>query len=162
MRRGRQQNGLPVNHPSGDSENFDCLVGRPGKFVAVQVKCTIAELPNAKGYPCSVGTNNKRYQAGAFDFMAAYVIPEDAWYIIPANLILGLRYISLCTTNGGEAKYEQYREAWHLLREASGCEESNFSQSHGESDPQIPAGPATARMQGAMNFFRDYLEKGGR
>jgi hypothetical protein len=94
--------------------------------------------------------------------MAAYVIPEDAWYIIPANLILGLRYISLSTTNGGEAKYEQYREAWHLLREASGCEESNFSQSQGESDPQIPAGPATARMQGAMNFFRDYLEKGGR
>jgi PD-(D/E)XK endonuclease len=51
------ENGLPVNHPSGDSENFDCVVGRPGKFVAVQVKCTIAELPNAKGYPCSVSTN---------------------------------------------------------------------------------------------------------
>ena len=163
------ENGLPVSKPFGDSRSFDCVVGHPGKFVAVQVKCTVAALPKAKGYMCSVATNNKRYQAGAFDFMAAYVIPEDAWYIIPAKLTLGLRYISLCTTNGGEEKYEEYREAWHLLREASGIGESHFSQKQGEvghpgvSDAEeTPPGPAVARMQGAMNFFRSYLEKGGR
>jgi hypothetical protein len=131
----------------------------------VQVKGTIAELPNAKGYMCSVSTNNKRYQAGAFDFMAAYVIPQDAWYNIPAKLILGLRYISLCTTNGGEAKYEQYREAWHLLREASGCEESHFSQKQEESGAPAgrdPDGAERATDAGRDELFRNYLEKGGR
>jgi hypothetical protein len=68
----------------------------------------------------------------------------------------GLRYISLCTTNGGEAKYEQYREAWHLLREASGCEESHFSQKQeeaGHPPDEIPMGPSAQRMQDAMNYF---------
>ena len=72
---------------------------------------------------------------------------------------------------GTWAKFEKYREAWDLLREASGCE-AHFSQNQGEvghpseetgSEPEkIPAGPAVARMQGAMNSFRNYVEKGGR
>jgi hypothetical protein len=92
--------------------------------------------------------------------MAAYVIPEDAWYVIPANLILGLRYISLCTTNGGEAKYEHYREAWNLLREASGIGET-AEEPVSEPD-ETPMGPGLARKQGAMNYFQNYLQKGGR
>jgi hypothetical protein len=92
------ENGLPVSKPFGESGSFDCVVGRPGKFVAVQVKCTLAEMQNGKGYVCSVKSNNKRYRAGAFDFLAAYVIPEDAWYIVPAKLIRELASICLCTT----------------------------------------------------------------
>jgi hypothetical protein len=113
------------------------------------------------------GSSHKVYRAGEFDFLAAYVVLADAWYIIPAKLIRGLRSISLCTT-GSEAKYEEYREAWHLLRKASGCEESHFSQNQGEaghppkSEPgETPIGPGVARMQAAMNSFRNYLEKGG-
>jgi hypothetical protein len=30
------ENGLPVSKPFGESGSFDCVVGRPGKFVAVQ------------------------------------------------------------------------------------------------------------------------------
>ena len=94
------------------------MVGRPGKFVAVQVKCTIAKLESGKGYICSVCSSHKAYPAGSFDFVAAYVILEDAWYIIPEKEIRGLKSISLCTV-GAEAKYEQYREAWSLLKKAS-------------------------------------------
>jgi hypothetical protein len=36
------ENRLPVSKPLGDANSFDCVVGRPGKFVAVQVKCTMA------------------------------------------------------------------------------------------------------------------------
>jgi len=77
--------------------------------------------------------------------------------------------ISLCSTM---PKYEEYREAWHLLREATGCKESetsHFSQNQGEmghppasEQQEIPRGPAVARMQTARNFFRNYLERGGR
>ena len=91
------ENGLAVSKPFGESGSFDCVVGRPGKFVAVQVKCTQAEMQNGKGYVCSVKSNNKTYRAGAFDFLAAYVIPEDAWYIVPAKLIRGLGSICLCS-----------------------------------------------------------------
>jgi PD-(D/E)XK endonuclease len=173
------ENGLPVSKPSGDSTSFDCVVGRPGKFVAVQVKCTVAELRKRKGYICSVCSGRKVYRARAFDFLAAYVVPEDAWYIVPASLIRGQGSICLCSS---EPKYEEYREAWHLLRtpllakaarngapEASGGEESHFSQNQGEmghppmSEPEETAmGPGLGRIQGAMNSFRHYLEKGGR
>ena len=119
--RAKEQ-GLPVSKPQGDSTSFDCVVGRPGKFAAVQVKSTIAELESGKGYICSTCSSHKTYRAGAFDFLAAYVIPEDVWYIVPAKEIRGLKSISLCT-GSGEAKYEQYREAWDLLREASGVRE---------------------------------------
>ena len=152
------ENGLPVSKPIGDSRSFDCVVGRPGKFVAVQVKCTVAELESGKGYVCSVCSSHKVYRAGAFDFLAAYVIPEDAWYIVPAKLIRGLRSISLCTM-GGEAKYEEYREAWHLLREASGSDESQPPLSAPE---ETAMSPGLARMHGAMSFFRNHIEKNGR
>lgn len=112
------EHGLPVSKPWGDSNSFDCVVGRPGKFVAVQVKSTIAKLETGKGYICSTCSSHKAYRAGSFDFLAAYVAPEDAWYIVPAKEIRGLKSISLCTQSG-EAKYEKYREAWDLLRKAA-------------------------------------------
>jgi len=186
-----REHGLPVSNPSGDSDSFDCVVGRPGRFAAVQVKSTIAKLETGKGYICSVCSSHKAYQAGAFDFLAAYVIAEDVWYIVPAKEIRGLKSISLCTREG---KYEKYREAWELLREATGSVESvetlenpclatsarPFDAAQGghgaptaesptEKDilpkdevEQTPMGPGLVRMQNAFNFFRRQLERGGR
>ena len=66
------EHGLEISKPFGESGRFDCVVGGPGKFVAVQVKCTIAKQPNAKGYICNLKSNNKKYRPGSFDFVAAY------------------------------------------------------------------------------------------
>ena len=138
------------------------MIGHPGKFVAVQVKCTIARQHNAKGYICNLKCNNKKYREGSFDFVAAYAILEDTWYIVPETAIRGLGAITLCSTM---PKYEQYREAWDLLREASG--ESPLEPKEGSNGAPVefdeaPMGPAMARMQSAFNFFRNSLEKGGR
>jgi len=164
MERATEQ-GLPVSKPWGDSHSFDCVVGRPGKFVAVQVKSTIATLESGTGYNCSVCSSHKAYRTGSFDFLAAYVVPEDAWYIIPAKEIRGLKSISLCTQEG-EAKYEEYREAWHLLKEAS--ESGEDTQTRAEESPvvepaasqSLPAG-AGGRLEASMNYFRRYLERSG-
>ncbi len=157
------ENGLQVSRPSGDSESFDYVVGGPGKFVAVQVKCTIAKMPNAKGYICNLKCNNKKYPEGSFDFVGAYAILEDAWYIVPEKAIRGMSAITLCSTM---PKYEKYREAWELLREASGGEESPLRATAGLNGPpefeNAPNGPAFARMQTAVKSFRGYLDKGGR
>lgn len=148
--------GLPVSRPLGDSGSFDCVVGRPGKFAAVQVKCTMAKLPNSNGYICSVSHNNQRYPAGAFDFLAAYVIPEDTWHIVPAEVIQGLRSVCLCSGRAG--KYEEYREAWHWLQEASGYGAERVEEcGSGRAEVLLSA----ARMQGAFHSFRNYLAKGG-
>ena len=147
------ENGLPVSKPLGDSDTFDCVVGRPGKFVGVQVKCTMAAMKGGKGFVCSVKSNNKGYRAGAFDFLAAYVIPEDAWYIVPAKLIRGQQTICLASPQG---RYEEYREAWHLLREAAACEEMEEPETQPSAE-----GPTATRMRASFNFIRNYLEKGG-
>lgn len=154
------EEGLAASKPWGDSRSFDCVVGRPGEFVAVQVKCTIARLESGEGYICSVCSSHKPYPPGSFDFVAAYVIPEDAWYIIPEKEIRGLKSISLCTA-GGEAKYEAYHEAWHLLREAAAVGEDAGST---EAAADVPPGTsrptgALGRLESAANYFKRYLER---
>jgi hypothetical protein len=152
------EHGLPVSKPWGGSRSFDCVVGRPGKFAAVQVKCTVAKLESGKGYICSVCSSHKAYRAGAFDFVAAYVVLEDAWYIIPAKEIRGKKSICLCT-EGAEAKYEPYREAWELLREQTGIgDEAVVAE---ESSIEVARFPASAeeRVEAAMSFARRALER---
>ncbi len=142
---------LSTSKPYGDMENFDVVVGRPGKFVGVQVKST--SFRHSNGYLCSVSArNHQAYAAGSLDFLAGYVVPENVWYIIPARLIQGKRSIMLYT-DSSTAKYEQYREAWELLREAVGAdEEPSLAES---ASPN----PMEARMLGAFDFVRRHWER---
>jgi len=104
--------GLPVSKPWGESRSYDFVVGRPGHFVAVQVKSTVFELE--QGWVCKVRSGNKPYPRGSFDFLAAYIVFEDAWYIIPEEDVQGMENVSLHTETN-RANYEKYREAWQLL-----------------------------------------------
>jgi hypothetical protein len=157
------EHGLPVSRPWGDSESFDCVVGRPGKFSAVQVKCTISELKSGQGYACSTCSSGKPYRSGSFDFLAAYVVFEDAWYIIPAKVIRGMKSISLLTEGG---KYEKYREAWHLLREAAELSGDSKDEGCAEEPAAVEESgrfPTTAlgRMEEAADFVRRQMEGRG-
>jgi hypothetical protein len=106
------EHGLQVSKPWGDSRSYDFVVGRPRHFVAVQVKSTIFELE--QGWMCTVCSSSTPYPPESFDFLAAYVVFEDAWYIIPEEEILGMKSVSL-HTKCSHSKYEKYREAWELL-----------------------------------------------
>ena len=151
------ERGLPACKPFGDSENFDVVVGRPGKFVGVQVKCTVFRSKNGEGYLCSVCSSHNIYRPGAFDFLAAYVVPEDVWFILPAKEIMGMRSVSLCTPT---SRYEKYREGWELLREAVGMEEEAATGGEAEQEPErgVPRN-ALERMQASMNFVKRHLER---
>jgi PD-(D/E)XK endonuclease len=157
------EHGLTVSKPWGDSARFDCVVGTPGKFVAVQVKSTVAELPGGTGYNCSVCHSNRPYAAGAFDFLAAYVVHEDVWYIIPEIAMRGKKALSLYTEGG---RYEQYREAWRLLWQAKQVGEDEGAVQGKEvteaAEPVLtPPTGALGRLESSMNFFRNQLERGG-
>jgi hypothetical protein len=77
------------------------------------VKSTVAKC--GRGYGCTVRGSQGPYGRNTFDFAAVYLILEDVWYIIPAQYIRGQWAVWLCP-NLSNAKYEPYREAWHLLR----------------------------------------------
>ena len=108
------EHGLPVAKPWGEMKGYDLVAGRPGHFVAVQVKSTTCEL--GAGYACTLrGGQGRRYPRGSFDFLAGYVVHEDCWYIIPEEAVEGMERISLAS-DSERAHYERYREAWHLLK----------------------------------------------
>jgi PD-(D/E)XK endonuclease len=161
---------LAVSKPWGDSKSFDFVVGRSGRFVSVQVKSTTVATHG--GYMCTVKKNNQRYARGSFDFLAAYVIPEDVWYIVPARKFTGRVTLILCSQSGG-AKYEEYRERWDLLRKAaegddaqtsgggdSLAEESSGKDSGaGECEANPPPG-VVGRMRAVESYVRNFFERG--
>jgi hypothetical protein len=104
--------GLPISKPWGEMQSYDFVVGRTRHFVSVQVKSTTAEV--GTGYECTVRGGHTFYPSGSFDFLAAYVVTENAWYIIPEETIQGQESVSLYPKLP-KARYEKYREAWHLL-----------------------------------------------
>ena len=105
-----------VSKPWGNTSPYDLMVEKEGAIYRVQVKSTTAKV-SAKGYNCGMPTG-KRLQniLKEIDFVAAYVIPLDLWYIIPAGVVRVRKgKISLhpwCR----RSKYERYLEAWYLLR----------------------------------------------
>jgi hypothetical protein len=98
---------------------------------------------------------HRAYDTGSFDFLAAYVVPEDAWYIIPARLIHGKECIALYP-NSPAAKYEKYREAWELLREAADVKEEATQAE--EPAPSIPRN-ALQRMEASFRFFKSHWDR---
>jgi hypothetical protein len=87
----------------------------------VQVKST--DCRTQYGYLCQFKPNahSKPYTLKQVDFFAAYVIPEDAWYVIPAALMLlgkpkkALTLFPVKPRHPERYRYEGYRGAWGLL-----------------------------------------------
>jgi hypothetical protein len=109
--------GLFVMHAFGDSARFDVIVETVFGPMRIQVKGT--ESFRNRRYSVHYGTGRnecRRYTAEQIDFLAVYVIPADAWYLIPARKI-GKRGVIHLRPNirTNSTKFERYREAWHLL-----------------------------------------------
>jgi hypothetical protein len=147
------EHGLAVSKPFGESRNYDFVVGSQGQFISVQVKSTTNEFEG--GYVCNVGSGDHSYAARAFDFIAAYVVQEDVWYIVPEKKIRGMRCISLFTQSQ-ESKYEPYREAWQLLREAALADEQGSESEAGEEDVSADDTPGPVSLE---NSRRDILQE---
>ncbi|MGH9580825.1 MAG: group I intron-associated PD-(D/E)XK endonuclease [Terriglobales bacterium] len=112
--------GLTVLKPYGDSARFDFAVSSGGPLHRVQVKST-SSMTCSDAYPCNYHTQRKPYSPQDHDFLAAYVIPCDAWYIIPAEAIrLGTLMLYLYPhRRRSRGRWENYREAWNLLGQPS-------------------------------------------
>jgi len=112
-----------VSKPWGDTQAYDVGIAHGENFLRVQVKSTTSR--SGAGYRCQFKPNHMKkhdYSVNQIDLFAAYVIPEDAWYLIPAVLLLGKRRKSmamLCPVvppaKKASYRYEGYRENWNLL-----------------------------------------------
>jgi len=118
--------GLPVAKPFGDCRRYDLIVDSGRRLLRIQVKS--AYKPSNRGnyqVQASRQTAPTRlpYSADEIDFLAAYIAPRDIWYLVPVGVLLTGPCICLYPDgtrkkkDEGTAKYEKYREAWHLLDE---------------------------------------------
>jgi len=107
------EHGLCVTKPWGETARYDFAVEHEGHFVRVQVKSTM--FMDRGGYSCTVRGCRGPYEGDPFDFVAAYLIPLDLWYIIPAEKCQGQGSIALYPRLK-KSKYGVYKGAWHLLR----------------------------------------------
>ena len=113
--------GFKVSKPWGDSSAYDVGVESGARILRVQVKST--DCRTQYGYLCQFKPNahSKPYTLKQVDFFAAYVIPEDVWYLIPAKVLLGAegkKALTLLPENPRSPEryaHECYREAWELL-----------------------------------------------
>ena len=114
--------GCHVLKPWGDSLEYDVAVEHSGGLLRVQVKSSSAR--NGTGYLCQFRRNytaDEPYTLDDLDLFAMYVIPENAWYLIPASVILTPPRkvaVTLCPVTARRKdryRYEHYREAWDLL-----------------------------------------------
>ena len=79
----------------------------------MQVKATRSKQCNS--YYCHVRRSHRAaYTREHIDFIAAYLVPRDIWYIIPLE-IAGTDMIVL-SPDLATSKHAAYKEAWHLLR----------------------------------------------
>jgi len=100
----------------GESAPYDLLVEQQGVAHRVQVKSTMRQ-PKGGAYPCHVPAGKRRvHMLEEIDFVAAYIIPLDLWYIIPAGVVAKRKGSIWLAPWRRSSKYERYLEAWHLLR----------------------------------------------
>jgi hypothetical protein len=107
---------LPVARLWGESDPIDTLVGTGTTrlFWRVQIKCACVTHPGGE-YEIK-GGGHHLYTPDDIDFLAAHVVPQDVWYIVPIHAFQGSPFLYFYPGNPhSRGRYEKYREAWCLL-----------------------------------------------
>jgi PD-(D/E)XK endonuclease len=102
-----------VAKPWGNIDPYDLLVGMGRGFWRVQVK-RASHGGNGR-YLARNGGYRGCYTKDNIDFIAAHVVQENVWYIVPVEAFEGRASLHFNPRGRRKAKYEKYREAWCLL-----------------------------------------------
>ena len=116
------EHGYKVSKPWGETNAYDIGVEHDSGVLRVQVKSTTVRT--GTGYLCQFKPNYHKkqdYTIEQIDLFAAYVIPADVWYIIPAPVLLGpqrktgIMLFPMVPLKKDRYRYEAYKEAWSLF-----------------------------------------------
>lgn len=107
--------GFAVCRPFCEHYRFDfVLVSPSGHTCRIQVKSSWVKASD-DGYRLRLSHAGFAYGSNDIDFFAAYIGPEDAWYIIPVTDVTSRNAAFFPHNPGTRSRWERYREAWHLL-----------------------------------------------
>lgn len=108
--------GLTICRPLGDSAPYDFIVDGAGLH-RVQVRSVSGRSDcGSFAVTCSYGSRRKRpYPPDTVDFIAAYLVPITAWYIIPFAEIRGRTRIHIFPDLPQRDCFRLFREAWHFV-----------------------------------------------
>tara|TARA_R110002020_G_scaffold89599_1_gene218878 strand:+ start:67 stop:486 length:420 start_codon:yes stop_codon:yes gene_type:complete len=112
--------GLDILEPYGDYMPYDVMVqNADGRIQRVQVKGTNSQIKNKPGYKviaASGNTTKTPINSENVDVLAAYVEPEDTWYLIPVVKLTGHVSVYLNPNTKLNGRYEVWKEAWNVFQ----------------------------------------------
>ena len=112
--------GLNILEPYGDYMPYDVMVQNgDGRILRVQVKGTGNQIKNKPGYKVIAATGNATktpINPDEVDVLAAYVEPEDTWYVIPVVKLKGNVSVYLNPNTKRNGRYEVWKEAWNVFQ----------------------------------------------
>ncbi len=112
--------GWGVAKPWGDSDRYDLIVDVGGRLLKVQVKSAhrVCAQPGG-GYRIRAHPHQRvSYRDDEIDFLVAYIVPEDIWYVFPPSAFQNMKSMRLFPYKGKKmSKFERYREAWGAFYE---------------------------------------------
>lgn len=109
--------GFLVAKPWGDSERYDFILDSGSRLWRVQLKSTVRE--QARGYQVRpvYGGCKTAYTPEQIDALVVHIAPCNTWYVLPVEAITLSKSLQFYPdTESKSARWESYREAWHLLR----------------------------------------------
>jgi len=80
----------------------------------VQVKST-ARYAESRYRVKGGGRDDDCYTRDDIDFLVAYIVPENLWYVVPIAAFVSRKNLRFYPHGGHKARYEKYREAWCLM-----------------------------------------------
>jgi PD-(D/E)XK endonuclease len=110
--------GFAAAKPYGDSRRYDFIVDVGRRLWRVQVKSSSAKQYGSYMVNLQRNLNGEvvAYDASEIDFVVAYVLPCDAWFVIPVEAIAGRKTAKLCLHgNARSGTLGKYWEAWGLM-----------------------------------------------
>lgn len=111
--------GMIVTQPYGDNARYDFAVDNGARFVRVQVKSCGAP-PRGNHYNLNVCRHSlsgaEAYLPTEIDLLAAYIVPENRWYLFPVAFLDGRLNLKIHIQHHEGSRFSEYVEAWDLLR----------------------------------------------
>ena len=106
-----RQKGYIVSKPMSHHSRYDFIIDSGNEMKRVQVKSTSSLLKDKNCYMCHSYTQKSkiRYSSFDIDFVAMYVDPYDAWYMIPIESISSENIKVYPHRAYLRSKYEKYR-----------------------------------------------------
>lgn len=109
-----QELGYTISKPFGDNAKYDLIVDTGIELQRIQVKSTRRKETSSgmdcyNCLVCSGADSKQQYSTKDIDYVAIYVIPENAWYKIPVKDIKGKTVKLYPHRKSQRDTYEKYR-----------------------------------------------------